>query len=443
MKKKYQYPAKSAPKIMSRSAGLTMALMFAAVAYKSDGDEVGVQLDQLEKNIKGIKEKAEKVPTLETDLKTAQDELKKAVEDLKTTKEEAKVTKDALDKVIEAQDKLLLQSKELQAQKAEGKTFGERLAEGLEEYKDDFQKFLRKEKKSFSFQMKAVADMGFAGNFGTAARSVSSIRPGIIANPDRRLHVRDLVPQGTMDGSTFFYVKENGAGEGSIATVAENATKPQIDLDLAEASANAEYIAGWLRISKKMLADVKGMTAFLQSRLLEKLSIAEDAQLLNGDGTSPNLSGITDTGNFTAASGAATVDVEQLIQAISQLEELERSATGIVLRPSDYWNLALNKASGSGEYDLPNLVTMSPEGILRIAGIPVSRTTAMTADKFIVGDFAMGAMLLIREAPAVEFFYEDGTNVRENKVTVRVEERVAFPIFGSDYFIYGDFGNTA
>jgi hypothetical protein len=52
-------------------------------------------------------------------------------------------------------------------------------------------------------------------------------------------------------------------------------------------------------------------------------------------------------------------------------------------------------------------------------------------------------LLLVREAPAVEFFYEDGTNVRENKVTVRVEERVAFPIFGSTYFVYGDFGNVA
>jgi HK97 family phage major capsid protein len=103
----------------------------------------------------------------------------------------------------------------------------------------------------------------------------------------------------------------------------------------------------------------------------------------------------------------------------------------------------LNKASTSGEYDLPGIVTMSPEGVLRIAGVPVSRTTAMTVDKFIVGDFNQGAMLLIREAPRVEFFREDGTNVRENKVTVRVEERVAFPIFGSNYFIYGDFGNVA
>lgn len=410
-----------------------------------DKKELQDQLEQLKTALEAsITEKAKNEITAQ--IKSVEDKLKAfdgVPEDLKTIKE-WQVKKDEADKKNqEALDKLLLKSKDIQLGGEKLKSFGEHLAEGLKENEDRYQKFMRKEIKSFDFQFKAVADMGFSTHFGTASQSVSMFRPGIIANPDRKVHIRDLVPHGQMTGSTFYYMKENGNGEGSIATVAEGATKPQIDLDLIEASAPAEYIAGWLRISNKMLDDVSGLTAFLQNRLLEKLLLVEDNQLLNGDGTSPNLSGITDTGNFTAASGAATIDVEQLVQAISQLEELNREATGIVLRPSDFWNIALNKASGSGEYDLPNLVTMSPEGILRIAGVPVSRTTAMTVDKFIVGDFRQGALLLIREAPRVEFFREDGTNVRENKVTVRVEERVAFPIFGDNYFIYGDFGNVA
>jgi HK97 family phage major capsid protein len=75
-------------------------------------------------------------------------------------------------------------------------------------------------------------------------------------------------------------------------------------------------------------------------------------------------------------------------------------------------------------------------------GVPVYESTAMTAGKFIVGDFSLGALLLMREPPVVEFFEQDGTSVRENKVTVRVEERIAFPIFGSDYFIYGDLSGS-
>jgi len=113
-----------------------------------------------------------------------------------------------------------------------------------------------------------------------------------------------------------------------------------------------------------------------------------------------------------------------------------------LLSPSDYYQILLNKAAGgAGTYDLPTALATIQNGQLYIAGIPVFRSTAMAADKFIVGDWVMGANLLTREAPRVEFFYEDGINVRENKVTVRVEERIAFPIYGDNYFIYGDFGN--
>ena len=350
-----------------------------------------------------------------------------------------------LAKVIEAQDGMLARQNDLKlaADKKTVKSFGELLNESMEENTDAIAKFARKETNKVSFQLKAVGDMGFSANFGTASQSTANVRPGIITDPNRRTHIRDLVPQGTMDGSTFYYVKENGVGEGSIGTVAENATKPQIDLDLIEANANAEYIAGWLRISKKMLADVKGMTAFLQMRLMEKLLRAEDNQLLNGNGTTPNISGITDTGNFTAYNGGDGVDIEDLVNAISQLEdEEERYANGILLRPADYYRLALNKASGSGEYDLPGIVTLA-NGRLNIAGVPVYASTAATDGQFIVGDWRMGAMLLTREPAVVEFFYEDGTNVRENKVTVRVEERVAFPIFGDNYFIVGNFGDNS
>lgn len=192
-----------------------------------------------------------------------------------------------------------------------------------------------------------------------------------------------------------------------------------------------------------MLDDVEGMTTFLGSRLPELLLRAEDTQLLTGTGTSPQLKGLMTAGNFTAATSAATIDVEQLIDAIAQLENSDREANGILLNPSDYYAIMKTKASGSGEYDLPyNLVTII-NGQLLIAGVPVYKSTAMTVDKFLVGDWVMGANLIFREPAKLEFFYEDGTNVRENKVTVRIEERVAFPVYGNDFFILGDFGQIA
>jgi len=78
-----------------------------------------------------------------------------------------------------------------------------------------------------------------------------------------------------------------------------------------------------------------------------------------------------------------------------------------------------------------------------IAGVPVVWTTAQAEDTYTVGDFNHGSSLLFRESPRVEFFNQDGTNVRENKITIRIEERVAFAVYGVTYFIKGDFGNVA
>ena len=366
-------------------------------------------------------------------------ELKSKLDEIETLKAQIVVLKDAADKNQEALDGLIA-AKNAKSATPEVKTFNSMLMDGIKENEDKIRTL--KKGQSVSFEMKSVADMTFANNFSTADNSVTTVRPGIIELPKRKLHIRQLLQGGTMGGSNFAYVKEV-AGEESLETVAEGAAKNQFDLDFQEAEVKAEYIAGYIRMSKKMLDDVTGMTTFLQSRLMEKLLRVEDEQILNGDGTSPNLSGITDSGNFTAASGG-TIDVEQLVYAISQLENLDREANGILLNPSDYWRIALTKGATSGDYSLPSgIVTVGEGGILRIGGVPVYRSTAVTVDKFIVGDWVMGANLLTREAPRVEFFYEVGNNVTKNQVTVRVEERVAMPIYGNDYFIYGDFGNAS
>lgn len=330
----------------------------------------------------------------------------------------------------------------------ETKSFGDMLAEGITENKDGFANF--KKGSVVNFQMKAVADMSFPVNFSTARTSVAYNRPGIIELPKRKLHIRELLTTGGMGSkSTFNYVKEvtgdylGTPGGSGPASVAEATLKPQFDLKLVEAAVKAEWIAGWIRISRNMLDDIEGMTTFLQSRLPELLLRAEDVELLGGSGVSPHLSGITTAGNFTAPTGSATIDVEQLVQAVAQLEGYDREANGILLNPSDWYRIWLTKASGSGEYDLPNNLVTKIGNQMFIAGIPVFRSTAIAVDKFIVGDWSMGANLILREAPRVEFFMEDGINVRENMVTVRVEERVAFPIYGDNYFIYGDFGNVS
>ena len=156
-----------------------------------------------------------------------------------------------------------------------------------------------------------------------------------------------------------------------------------------------------------------------------------------GSGVTPNIKGILTAGNFTASTATITLPlIEKIISDISRLEDaFQRSANAIILRPSAYYSFFLNKASGSGEYDLPQGVSIV-NGRLFFMGIPAYASTALTGTDYIVGDLE-GAQLLTQESMRIEFFEQDGTNVRENKVTVRIEGNFALPVYGQTYFIKG------
>lgn len=379
-------------------------------------------------------EASKKAATVETEVQKVNDEVK-GLNDWKVKKDEAD------QKNQEALDKLILDSqKHKVVVGTEQKSFKSLLAESIEENKDAIAKFATKERREASFQMKAVGDMTLNSptTFPTADVSVTDLRPGIIEQPRRRLHIRQLLTGGSMEGSHYAYVKEI-AGEGAIAPTAEGATKPRLDLRLQEVSTPAETIAGIVKVSRKMLRDVRGLTTFLQSRLPEKLLRVEDDQLINGNGVTPNISGITNTGNYTAASGTSQIWVEQIVDAITQLEEADRDVNGILVRPADYATILLNKAQGSGEYDLPRELVTYTNGQLYVSGVPVFKSTAANAGQFIVGDWVMGANLIIQEPPILQFFEQDEDNVQKNMVTVRIEETICFPIYGNDYFVVGDF----
>lgn len=387
--------------------------------------EVKTKIDQAnEKNAGEVKALTDQVSELKSQLEAAQG---------------GAVTKEYAEKMQEQLDALDVKMQKGGLNVAnQKKSFNDVLADAVTENEDSYQKFLRKETKSFSLELKAVGDMSTANVTG-GSRYGQLMAAGIRENQNRKVHLADILPGGSIGpGNTFTFMRENGAGEGAIAPVAEGNMKSQIDLDLVEATVNVETVAGWLRVTRKAMNNIPGFVSFLQSRLPEKFQRALDNQILYGNGTTPNLKGILTAGNFVASTAVASQKlIEKLIDDVATLEDTyERDANGILLRPIDYYGFFKNKASGSGEYDLPEGVTFV-NGQMYLFGIPVYASTAITAPDYVVGDFNQGAQLLTQEGMRIEFFEQDGTNVRENKVTVRIEGNYALPVYGPDYFIKG------
>ena len=352
--------------------------------------------------------------------------------ELEATKAQISVVKDEIEKLEAKQNRSKMNQVEV-------KGFNATLADAIEQNTDSLAKLGRGEQKrsSFILDTKAVGTMTEAVNLtGDITRQYAN---QVYALPSRKVHLRSLLPIGTINQGLFTFPYESG-GEGDPAAQVQGSSKAQVDFDITMKDAPAQYIAGYVRISRQMLDDIPAMTSFLQSRLLEKYLLAEDAQLLNGNGTAPNLTGLTI--NATAASGAATVDVEQLVQAIAQLESTNYSATGILVNPLD-WAAIMNTKNTNSAYSLPASTVVTTDGSVTIAGIPLYKSTAIAADKFLVGDWSMGAQIMQNQGISVQFSEMDGDNFTKNLITVRVEARIAFPIYYNGAFVYGDFGNVA
>ena len=357
---------------------------------------------------------------------------------LESVKAELEATKASITVVKDEIEKMEAKNNRVKMNQTEVKGFNATLADAIENNSDSLAKLARGEQKrsSFILDTKAVGNMTEAVNLtGDITRQYAN---QVYALPSRKVHLRSLLPIGTINQGLFTFPYESG-GEGDPAAQTQGSAKAQVDFDITMKDAAAQYIAGYVRISRQMLDDIPAMTSFLQSRLLEKYLVAEDAQLLNGNGTAPNLQGIT--GGASSFVGAATVDVEQLVQAIAQLETSNYSATGILVNPTD-WAAIMNTKNTNAAYSLPASTVVTTDGSVSIAGIPLYKSTAMTVDKFLVGDWSMGAQIMQNQGISVQFSEMDGDNFTKNLITVRVEARIAFPIYYAGAFVYGDFGNV-
>lgn len=400
------------------------------------------ELDALELSIKGYKEATDAA------VKLVQEELRTTT----ATAGAAQKMAEALDLQLKEQDKyareLEKQLKSKSLTPAEQESFNSLLGKSLEANWTEIKKF-EKSRKGFSFTLDEMGTKAVSMGLNTSITDgpgayFTTVIPGIRTLPNRKVHMRQIIPVGTMSTTTLTYMRETG-GTGDLTTWAEYAgtstdEKPQIDRQFQEVTVTAEYIAGWLRVSRKMFDDMSAFRSYLQMRLMVMYLNVEDAQILNGNGTSPNIEGLLEVA--VQAANTTGPNIERLVYAIAQLESSDYSATGIVLHPAAYYNIALNKATGSGEYDLPGIVVIQ-NGQLYVAGVPVYKTTAIAIDTYIVGDFEQGAQLYIREQPTVGFFEEDDKNVTTNRITVRIEGRIALAIYRAEAFVQGTFTGIA
>jgi HK97 family phage major capsid protein len=319
---------------------------------------------------------------------------------------------------------------------ANAQSFKQSLLEGIT--KGGLENLIDGSSRSAKFEIKA-GDMTVAANF-TGEVIPAQYVPGIKYDPTRPVHVRQLLAQGSTSAEVVRFLKESAYDNGAAAT-AQGSTFSESDFDLSAVDANVQKIGTYFRISEEMLADTAQLTSYLAARAPEKLLTVEDAQLLYGNGTAPNISGIVTSGSTAFAAGAfadsitAANQFDVLTVAINQLALVNYRPDYIMVNPTDFAKILLLKST-TNEYLKDQVYAgLQPQFL----GVPVVINTAVTAGTYLVGNFGLGTQMWIRENLSLEFFREDGTNVRDGFVTVRLQERIALTNYAPLAIVKGTF----
>lgn len=277
-----------------------------------------------------------------------------------------------------------------------------------------------------SVQVKAVGDMTLPVNL-TGAQP-KDYNYDVVMVPGQLVNVADLIGSVNIFGGTYTFPRETGAGEGSIGAQTEGATKNQRDYDLTMVDVNTDFIAGFTRYSKKMANNLPFLTSFIPKALRRDYFIAENAAF----NTSLAAAATASTEIITGKNR-----VEMLINELGKLENANYAPNGIVLRPSDFYEIMKTEKSTGAGYGLPGIVTFDG-GQLRINGVAVYKATWVAAGRYYVGDWSR-VNKIVTEGLSLDFSEQEGTNFVKNMITARIESQVAIAVEDPNAVVYGNF----
>ena len=260
--------------------------------------------------------------------------------------------------------------------------------------------------------------------------------PAIIRGNFTPLTIRELFRSIPVTSNMVNSLRE-ASWTNDAAEVSQGAAKPESDLTFEQYNVPITTVAHWIKISNQLLADAPAIVAYIDTRARDGLAQRIDAQLLNGNGTSPNLSGLTDAGNFTAYTPTSD---DLLVDAINRAK-YALWATGnmpdtVIVNPAAWGAMERTREGvGTGQYLYGTPGSMAGDNPF---GLRVVLSNNMAVDKFLVGAIDASAVLYTRQGATVEMGYvnADFTN---NLVTIRVEERLGLGVERPAGILYGSF----
>jgi HK97 family phage major capsid protein len=326
-------------------------------------------------------------------------------------------------------------------QKAPAKTLGQKLMET-----EAFQKFINQGAKNITSKVDynpLLQTKTLLTETGYPPKVVRDdlIVPTALRNPNSVIDLFDVI---STDQYQYKYLEET-TFTNNAAEVAEGNAFGESALAFTENTENIRKFGVSIPVTEELLADVSAVQGYLDSRLRTMLQLRLDSELLNGNGTAPNITGILNKSGintFDYATFAGNLKrIGQIYQAITEIRKdafVEPDA--IIMHPSDWYDVVteVNAVTTSGALQPlfvgAGMMNGSPQA--SIWGVPVVASTAISAGTALVGSFGGGQAVHIVSRAGMEVAMSDSHDdfFTKDKVMMKASLRLGFPIYRATAF---------
>ena len=253
------------------------------------------------------------------------------------------------------------------------------------------------------------------------------VAPLILPTPVAR-----LIAPGETSSNLVEY--QRGTFTNNAAAVAEGTAKPESALVFEPVSDPVRKIAHWIPVTEEFLEDAEAARSIIDREMLYGLDLAENDQLINGDGLGANITGFLARVGLAAdvPRGASETNADAVFNQIFAIwTATGLMPTGIVMHPNNWKTCAAMKNTlgenlGTGPFDAPQTPVLW--------GLPVALTVAIAAGTCLVGAFGTMAQLFRRGGTRVEASNSHASFFIENKVAIRAERREALCVMRPQAF---------
>ena len=255
----------------------------------------------------------------------------------------------------------------------------------------------------------------------------------------RPLNLRDIITIGQTDSDTVEYVRVSSVTNAAAPTAEATATadgtgaKPESGMVMARVSETVKTVAHWIPVTNRALADASQLRTIIDNFLRYGVEEELEDQIITGNGSGENFTGILNASGTTAQSFSTNV-LTTTRKARTKVRVTGRArATAFVMHPNDWEAIDLLQDNEARYfYGGPSRL-----GQPTLWGLPVVESEAMTEGYTVCADWKL-AVLWDRMQTSITMTNSHSDFFVRNMVAVLAELRAALTFIRPAAFVIAD-----